>query len=174
MPHSPLPEVILVDERDNAVGTMDKMLAHERGVLHRAFSVLVFNTKGELLLQKRASTKYHSGGLWSNTCCSHPLPGENIRDTVRRKLIDEMGIDAEPVFEYKFLYKAVVGHLVEHEFDYVFTARYDGEPVINPEEADAWKFADLHQVQKDAEQHPDRYTSWFHLILRHPRWTNPG
>jgi isopentenyl-diphosphate delta-isomerase len=172
MPHDnpQEPEVILVDDQDREVGTIDKMSAHEQGLLHRAFSVLVFNSKNELLLQKRAATKYHSGGLWSNTCCSHPLPGENIHETVRRKLMYEMGIEAMPVFAYKFIYQAKVGRLVEYEYDYVFTARYDGDPVANPEEADDWRYAALAQIKEDAAAHPDQYTSWFKLILQHPRW----
>jgi isopentenyl-diphosphate delta-isomerase len=160
--------VILVDEEDNPVGTMEKMEAHERGLLHRAFSILLFNSKGELLLQKRSEKKYHSGGLWTNTCCSHPLPDEAMAQSARQKLKQEMGIDVQPVFIYKFRYQTEVDrNLIEHEFDYVFIGSFDGEPVINKEEVEDWKFIDLHSLRKDMEQNPSVYTPWFKLIVNH-------
>jgi isopentenyl-diphosphate delta-isomerase len=120
-------EVILVDSEDNPIGTMEKMEAHEKGLLHRAFSVLIFNSKGQMLLQKRARSKYHSGGLWTNTCCSHPAPNESVAEAAKRRLKEEMGIDAEPKFAYKFIYKTPLDqNLVEHEVDHVFTATFDG------------------------------------------------
>src|SRR5687768_10210348 len=113
-------EVILVDLLDNPIGTMEKMEAHRKGELHRAFSVLVFNSKGEMLLQKRSKKKYHSGGLWTNSCCSHPLPGEKIEVAASRRLKEEMGIDLMPRFSYKFIYRTDLDNaLVEHEYDHV-------------------------------------------------------
>ena len=142
-------KVILVDERDNIVGTMEKLEAHRQGVLHRAFSILLFNSKGEILLQKRAASKYHSGGLWTNACCSHPLPEESMEQATRRKLKQEMGIDLQTEFAYKFIYKATLDHgLTEHELDYVYTAIFDGDPVINTEEVEAWKFVDIAALKK--------------------------
>jgi len=135
--------VVLVDEHDNAVGIMEKMEAHQKGLLHRAFSILLFNNKGEMLLQKRASQKYHSGGLWTNTCCSHPLPGETMTNATSRKLKQEMGIDTNIEFAFKFIYKSPLDKdLVEHEFDHVFIGTFNGTPSINKEEVEDWKFID--------------------------------
>ena len=159
-------EVILVDENDNAVGTMEKMEAHRLGKLHRAFSVLPFNSQGELLLQKRAKNKYHSAGLWTNTCCSHPVPGEKIEDAAARRLKEEMGIDAKPSFAYKFLYKAELDkNLTEHELDYVFIGTFDGKPSINAAEVEDWKFVNLEWLKKDLKKNPNEYTCWFKIIM---------
>lgn len=164
-------DIILVDIHDNAVGTMEKLEAHQKGVLHRAFSVLVFNSKGELLLQKRSAKKYHSAGLWTNTCCSHPKPDERMDEATRCRLIYEMGIDVQPEFDFKFIYKAVLDqNLTEHELDYVFTASYDGEPSINTDEVADWKYMDLQALKKDIHQHPEQYTAWFRIILDHPKF----
>lgn len=161
-------QVILVDERDKEIGTMEKMDAHRSGVLHRAFSVLLFNTKGEILLQKRSSNKYHSAGLWTNTCCSHPKPGEKMEDAVSRRLKEEMGIQAQPEFLYKFTYRAeLANNLIEHELDYVFTGLSNEEPQVNPNEVAQWKFMSLSEAKKDVVQNPDAYTYWFRLILSH-------
>lgn len=162
--------VILVDTNDTPIGTMEKMEAHQRGLLHRAFSILLFNSNGEILLQKRASTKYHSGGLWTNTCCSHPLPGESIEEAVQRKLYQEMGIRHLTLdFAYKFIYKAELGKgLTEHECDYVFIGQFDGIPVVNPDEVEDWKYQSLQSIRKEVHEHPDRFSSWFKLILDHP------
>ncbi len=162
-------EVILVDEQDNVIGRMEKMEAHRRGVLHRAFSILVFNSKGELLLQRRSSKKYHSGGLWTNTCCSHPLPDEDMRSATRRKLMQEMGIEVETEFSHKFIYKTnLENQLIEHELDYVFVGRFDGEPVINPDEVEDWQFVDLDSLRHSVKKEPHSFTYWFRLILEHP------
>jgi isopentenyl-diphosphate delta-isomerase len=162
-------EVILVDENDNAIGTMEKMEAHRKGVLHRAFSILVFNSKGQLLLQKRSWKKYHSGGLWTNTCCSHPRPDEDIQSAMRRKLFQEMGIEVTPEFSHKFIYRADLGNnLMEHEYDHVYVARYDGEPHINSDEVEAWRFEDLPQLRDSIRKSPQDFTYWFKLILDHP------
>jgi isopentenyl-diphosphate Delta-isomerase len=160
--------VILVDHNDMAIGTMEKMEAHRKGELHRAFSIMVFNSKGEILLQKRAHHKYHSGGLWTNACCSHPIPGEKMEDATRRRLQEEMGIDLQPEFSYKFIYKTHLDmDLIEHEYDYVFRATFDGEPSINTEEVEDWKFANLNWLKADVQKHPEAYTYWFKLILDH-------
>jgi isopentenyl-diphosphate delta-isomerase len=163
-------EVILVDENDQEVGTMEKMEAHRKGVLHRAFSILLFNSKGQVLLQKRAADKYHSAGQWTNTCCSHPRPGENLDEAVRRRLREEMGIDLQPQFAYRFTYKAKISDdLTEHELDHVFLGSFDGKPIINTHEVQDWKFADLSEIRTDMLRNPDSYTPWFKLIIRHPR-----
>lgn len=120
--------VILVDQNDNAIGTMEKLEAHQKGILHRAFSILLFNTKGELLLQKRSRLKYHSSSLWTNTCCSHPLPDEPMQQATRRKLKQEMGIDLQTEFAYKFTYRSNLDNgLIEHECDHVFIGTFDGD-----------------------------------------------
>ncbi|MCU0418801.1 MAG: isopentenyl-diphosphate Delta-isomerase [Cyclobacteriaceae bacterium] len=163
-------QVILVDESDNAIGTMEKLEAHQKGLLHRAFSVVLINAKGELLLQKRALTKYHSGGLWTNTCCSHQHPQEDAPVTVQRRLVEEMGIEAQLSFAYKFIYKAALdGHLTEHECDHVYVGRFDGTPSLNPHEAADWRWMSLSALQADMQRHPDRYTAWFKLIAHHPQ-----
>jgi isopentenyl-diphosphate delta-isomerase len=146
---------------------MEKMEAHEKGLLHRAFSVLVFNSKGEMLLQKRAISKYHSGGLWTNTCCSHPAPNESVAEAAKRRLKEEMGIDVEPKFDYKFTYKTTLDqNLVEHEVDHVFTATFDGEPIINTNEVEDWKFIEISELLFDINSNPNRYTEWFKLIVQ--------
>jgi isopentenyl-diphosphate Delta-isomerase len=162
--------VILVDKDDNQIGTMEKMEAHRKGELHRAFSVLVFNSEGEMLLQKRARSKYHSGGLWTNACCSHPLPGEKIDDTIKRRVKEEMGIDVQPKFLYKFLYRTDLDqNLIEHELDHVFVAAFDGKPALNKHEAEDWKFANVDWLKADMARNPSEYTYWFKLILNHPQ-----
>lgn len=161
-------KVILVDEADNAIGTMEKMEAHRRGRLHRAFSILLFNQKGELLLQKRSKKKYHSGGLWTNTCCSHPLPGESMDDAARRKLNQEMGIDLQTTFAYKFIYSAKLDNeLTEHELDHVYFGQYDRTPTVNPDEVEDWKYIDINTLKGDIQSNPERYTEWFKLIINH-------
>ena len=159
-------EVILVDESDNAIGTMEKMEAHRQGKLHRAFSVLLFNSQGELLLQKRAKSKYHSAGLWTNTCCSHPAPGEKIEDAATRRLKEEMGIEMKPSFSYKFVYKAELDKgLTEHELDHVFTGTFNGKPSVNKAEVEDWKFVNMEWLKEDMKKNPDSYTTWFRLIV---------
>ncbi len=162
-------QVVLVDEQDNELGSMEKMEAHRKGVLHRAFSVLLFNSKGEMLLQKRSSSKYHSAGLWTNTCCSHPKPAEPIEVAVRRRLKEEMGIDIQPEYAYSFLYKVVLDNeLIEHELDYVFIGMFENEPVVNSNEVENWRYANLAEIKEDMRQNPRVYTHWFKLILHHP------
>ena len=144
---------------------MEKMAAHQEGALHRAFSVFVFNSDGELLLQRRALHKYHSGGLWTNTCCSHPRPGEDLDAAVHRRLVEEMGFDCEANHAFSFLYHQEVGELIEHELDHVFVGRFDGIPQINPEEVAAFKWVKMEDLLADMKAHPDQYTVWFRLCI---------
>lgn len=163
-------KVILVDRNDSEIGAMEKMEAHEKGLLHRAFSVLLFNNEGKILLQKRARHKYHSANLWTNTCCSHPQPGEDTQDAARRRLREEMGIDVPTQFAYKFIYKTPLdSNLTEHEYDHVFIGTFNGEPKINRDEVDDWKFADLDWIRKDMASNPDQYTYWFRMIVNDPK-----
>jgi isopentenyl-diphosphate delta-isomerase len=159
-------EVILVDEMDQEIGTMEKLEAHEKGVLHRAFSIFLFNDKDELLLQRRAITKYHSGGLWTNTCCSHPRKNETSINAAKRRLMEELGISAEMTFVYSFIYKAALDHeLTEHELDHVFCGRYSGDCNINTEEVCETKYMNINTLTSDISLHPERYTEWFKLIM---------
>ena len=158
--------VILVDRMDRKIGTEEKLKAHREGKLHRAFSVFVFNSLGELLLQKRSETKYHSGGLWTNTCCSHPRPDETLHGAAKRRLNEEMGFDCELIGLFSFIYHAELeNNLFEHELDYVFAGRYDGQPIPNPDEVADWKWMDIEKLKRDVGEHPERYTYWFKLIL---------
>lgn len=158
-------QVVLVDEQDNDIGTMEKMEAHRKGVLHRAFSVFVFNGEGELMLQRRAAHKYHSAGLWTNTCCSHPRLGESPEAAAHRRLYEEMGFDCPLQPAFSFIYKKQVGDLIEHELDHVFIGRYDVSPSLNPAEADAWKFISIPDLEADVKANPESYTEWFRLCL---------
>ncbi|HEX8319850.1 isopentenyl-diphosphate Delta-isomerase [Longimicrobium sp.] len=159
--------VILVDGDDVECGTAEKLAAHAEGALHRAFSVVVFNRAGEMLLQCRAAGKYHSAGLWSNACCGHPRPGEDVRKAARRRLAEEMGIDCKlkPLFHLRY-HADVGGGLVENEYDHVFTALYDGdEPRPNPAEVQAWRWVPLEEIRRDVDEEPERYTAWFPLLV---------
>lgn len=159
-------EIILVDTSDRQVGTGEKMDVHRQGRLHRAFSIYIFNSKGQLMLQKRHSAKYHSGGLWTNTCCSHPRNGEPLHDAAHRRLKDEMGFDCELREAFSFIYKVPLDKgLTEHEYLHVFIGQYDGEPAINPEEAEGWKWMDFSELQKDIKKNPQHYTKWFQLTI---------
>ena len=160
--------VILVDENDNQVGLMPKLEAHEKGLLHRAFSIFIFNSKYELLLQKRASSKYHSGGLWTNTCCSHPREGEDTTDAANRRLIEEMGIETSLRKVHDFIYKAELdNNLTEHEFDHVFYGVYNEDPVINKDEADDFKWIDMGLLNEDIKINGDNYTVWFKIAFEY-------
>ncbi len=160
-------QVVLVDASDEEVGTMEKMEAHQKGALHRAFSILLFNSKGEVLLQKRAKTKYHSGGLWTNTCCSHPRPGEPMQSAVRRQLIHEMGIDLPTTFSHKFIYRSSLGSLTEYEMDHVYFGKFDGNPIINKDEVEDWKYMGTREIREDMRKNPGTYSFWFKLIMEH-------
>jgi len=160
--------VILVDKNDNQVGLMPKLEAHQKGVLHRAFSVFIFNNKYELLLQKRASSKYHSGGLWTNTCCSHPREDEDILDAANRRLIEEMGIETSLRKVYEFTYKAELDNdLIEHEFDHVFYGVYNDDPSINTDEAEGFKWIDMDSLNEDIKTNGDIYTVWFKIAFEY-------
>lgn len=160
-------KVILVDDFDNEIGSEEKLKAHQEGKLHRAISVFLFNSSGELLLQKRALTKYHSGGLWSNTCCSHPRPNEAVLDAAKRRLWEEMGIRCELHKILDFTYKAFLDQqLIEHEFDHVFIGTFNGIPQINTKEACEWKWADPEWIAADIAGNPGEYTEWFKMILK--------
>jgi isopentenyl-diphosphate delta-isomerase len=155
-------EVILVDKKDQVVGSMEKLEAHKKGVLHRAFSVFIFNSAGQLLLQKRALKKYHSGGLWSNTCCSHPRPGEDTRDAAARRLQEEMGLTSRLKKAFSFQYKVKFENgLTENEFDHVFVGLCEVDPNPDPREVADWKFIDMDFVLRDSVNQPEPYTYWF-------------
>ena len=159
-------QVILVDPMDREIGTEEKLKAHREAKLHRAFSIFIFNAVGELLLQKRAETKYHSGGLWTNTCCSHPRPDEKLHCAARRRLNEEMGFDCELTELFSFIYYAELeNNLSEHELDHVFVGCYDGQPSPNPDEVDDWKWMEIEKLKWDVEENPEHYTYWFKLIL---------
>jgi isopentenyl-diphosphate delta-isomerase len=159
-------QVILVDEQDRPIGLMEKQAAHIGPHLHRAFSVFIFNSKGELLLQQRALSKYHSPGLWTNTCCSHPRAGETLEEATSRRLKEEMGMSC-PIHEvYTFIYMAPVGQgLTEHEFDHVFIGQSDDIPAINTEEVASWKYMSIDDLEKDIELYPGLYTEWFKITF---------
>lgn len=158
--------VVLVDEFDKAIGEMGKLEAHEKGVLHRAFSVFLFNQKGELLLQQRAKEKYHGGELWTNTCCSHPQVNESVEESAKKRLLYEMGIVCEIEWVYSFIYhEEVENNLIEHEFDHVFIGHYDIAPKPNPDEVQNYKWMKIEAILADIEQHPSHYTVWFKKAL---------
>jgi len=154
-------QVILVDENDRAYGVAEKMLAHREAKLHRAFSIFVTNSQGELLLQKRSKSKYHSGGLWTNTCCSHPRPGEETLAAANRRLQEEMGFECQLREIFSFVYQIELDRdLFEHEFDHVLIGQYDGEPVLNPLEAEDWQWMSIQNLSQDIQSNPDLYTFW--------------
>jgi len=164
-------QVILVNESDEPIGEMEKMLAHEQGVLHRAFSVFIFNAKGEVLLQQRALSKYHSPGLWTNTCCSHPRPGETTEEAAHRRLKEEMGFDCILQHKFIFIYKVQFDNgLYEHELDHVYTGVYEEEPSINPDEVNMYKWMKWEQLLEDVNKNMADYTFWLRQILeKHQR-----
>lgn len=158
--------VILVDEQDHELGFMEKLQAHREGKLHRAFSVFVFNDREQLLLQQRALGKYHSAGLWTNTCCSHPRPNETVKDAANRRLFEEMGMACELKITTSFIYKTPFENgLTEHELDYVLIGYSNQDPVINSEEVEHFKWISLEEVKKDVTVNPAHYTSWFKIAL---------
>ncbi len=159
-------EVVYVDEQDNELGTGEKLEAHQKGVLHRAISVFIFNRKGELMLQKRAKTKYHSGGLWSNTCCSHPRPGEDIAVAARRRLQEEMGFTTAVRHVHHLLYRTTFQNgLIENEYDHMFVGESEATPVLDSEEAEEWKWMSPEAIRKDVKECPEKYTFWFRLAF---------
>jgi isopentenyl-diphosphate delta-isomerase len=159
-------EVILVNEMDEAIGSMEKMEAHRKAVLHRAFSVFLFDTKGNMLLQKRASTKYHSPSLWTNACCSHPMPGETTEAAALRRLNEELGLIVPLKKAFHFTYKAEFDNgLTEYEFDHVFVGEYEGDMELNPEEVSEVRYQSMDQIKSAMQQEGDVYTAWFKIAF---------
>ena len=160
-------QVVLVDGNDVELGLMPKLDAHKHGVLHRAFSVFIFNSAGEMLLQQRALDKYHSGGLWSNACCSHPRPGESNVDAAARRLYEEMGIKCTLTEAFSFVYRSELENgLIEHEFDHVFVGVSDDEPQPDPIEVGSWCYLKHEALSGMINDHPEQYTEWFKLCLK--------
>lgn len=159
-------QVILVDAKDQPIGTMEKLQTHKEGRLHRCFSILIFNQAGEILLQQRALNKYHTPGLWTNTCCSHQRPGEETLAAAHRRLVEEMGFDCALHEVYEFVYKVPFENgLWEHEFDHVLIGRYDGKVSPNSEEVNAYRWMSMDKLKQDMKDNPHHYTPWFHIIL---------
>lgn len=159
-------QVILVNENDEQIGLMPKMEAHEKAVLHRAFSVFIFNDKNELMIQQRAQDKYHSPGLWTNTCCSHQREGESNVEAGKRRLQEEMGFTTELKDTISFIYKAPFDNgLTEHEYDHILVGYFNDEPNLNPEEVRDYKWVSMEDLKKDMREHPEIYTAWFKIIF---------
>jgi isopentenyl-diphosphate delta-isomerase len=158
--------VVLVDQQDNPIGQLDKLEAHQRGLLHRAVSVFLRDGNGKMLLQRRASGKYHSGGLWANACCGHPRPNESIANAATRRLGDELGVrcDLNPLFTT--LYRASVSNeLIEHEFVHAFGGHFEGIPTPNPDEVQEWRWLSIDALQADVAAKPQEYAVWFRLYI---------
>ena len=159
-------EVILVNERDEQTGTIEKMEAHRKALLHRAFSVFIFNTKGEMLLQQRALGKYHSPGLWTNACCSHPRPGEEVAAAAARRLKEEMGIGATLTKMFDFIYRTEFDNgLTEFEFDHVYIGTHNGQLYPNKQEVNDYCFRSMEAIEQDLERQPATYSSWFKIAF---------
>lgn len=158
--------VILVDQEDRQTGVMEKIQAHREAMLHRAFSVFVFNSRGELMLQQRALSKYHSPGLWTNTCCSHPRPGEETEAAAHRRMVEEMGFDCKLEKVFHFTYKAPFDNeLTEYEVDHVFVGISDEMPDINPEEVESFRFDTLENIETQMQSDPEQFTVWFRIAF---------
>lgn len=163
-------KVVLINEADEVLGLMDKMQAHENGLLHRAFSVFLFNKEGEMLLQQRAAGKYHSPLQWTNACCSHPRENETYVQAAKRRLLEELGIETDLEEKFKFLYKANVGeNLWEHELDHVFCGIYEGGFNLNSDEVAAVRYVTMDELTGEMQAHPERFTEWFKIILEEYR-----
>jgi len=161
-----MPDVVLVNLVDEPIGTMEKMEAHKSPHLHRAFSIFLFNSQNEMLLQRRARSKYHSGGLWTNTCCSHPYPGEKVEDAANRRLKEELGISARLEKAFHFTYQAEFDNgLFEHEFDHVFIGHYVGKVHPDPAEVSDYCYKSIEEIKKDFKQLPSAYTPWFIIAM---------
>lgn len=159
-------QVILVNENDEPIGSMEKIEAHEKALLHRAFSVFILNDKNEVMLQQRAASKYHSPLLWTNTCCSHQRAGETNIAAGKRRLLEEMGFQVDLKELFSFIYKAPFDNgLTEHELDHVMIGYSNQEPNINREEVEAWKWMSLEAIKQDMKDHPESYTAWFKIIF---------
>lgn len=163
--------VVIVDDSDTEIGTRDKLEAHELGALHRAFSVLIYNSEGEFLLQRRAQEKYHSPGLWSNACCSHPRPGERIEDAVERRLMEELGLNCKTRFSFKFKYHvAFENGLIEHEIDHVFIGQCDHLPELNPDEVSEFRYISIDDLKSEIGRNPENFTFWLKRILEYDEY----
>ena len=163
--------LILVDAEDRELGPGEKLRAHLEGALHRAFSVFIFDRRGRLLMQKRAAAKYHSAGLWSNTACGHPRPGEATREAARRRLREEMGLDCELRAAFEFLYRAELeGALVEHEYDHVFVGTHEGDPAPDPAEVEDWRWVPMDELRRGLKDEPRRYSPWLKLVVEGDHW----
>ncbi len=159
-------EVILVDENDRPTGSMEKLEAHQKGLLHRAFSVFIINSEGQMLLQKRASGKYHSGGLWTNACCSHPSPGENTAASAERRLQEEMGFSCPLVELDQFKYCAHFENgLTEHEYDHIFLGTYNGAVSVNKEEVEDYQWHSVQEIERLLDTEKEKFTYWFHIAF---------
>lgn len=158
--------VVLVNSNDEPIGLMPKLEVHQKGLLHRAFSIFIVNANGEIMMQQRVLNKYHSGGLWTNTCCSHPGIDEPIQEAANRRLKEEMNISCDLMFVSKFIYKAEFGNgLIEHEYDHVFFGYSDDIPVINKSEASDWKWMNIDELKEDLNINPSSYTVWLKPAL---------
>jgi isopentenyl-diphosphate delta-isomerase len=174
-------EVVLVDGEDRELGVASKLKAHQEGQLHRAFSVLVFDSSGALLLQRRSAVKYHSAGLWSNSCCGHPRPGEALQAAAERRLREELGLDVTLHHDFSFIYEAALeGGMHEHELDHVFVGYSDATPVPDPGEVSEWRRESLEVLLREMTADPAAFTAWFHILMRraeasrwHTRLTMP-
>ena len=161
------PHVILVDEKDNVLGTLSKLEVHAKGLLHRAISVFLFDDEGNWIIQQRALNKYHSAGLWTNTCCSHPNYNETVIDAANRRLMEEMGVECELNFVFKLLYRTELDNeLVEHELDHVFIGFTNQLPKPNVDEVKTWKLMSFLEIHQDVQNNPDHYTEWFKLLYQ--------
>jgi isopentenyl-diphosphate delta-isomerase len=164
-------QLILVDAHDRELGVKEKMEAHVEGALHRAFSVFVFDSEKRLLLQKRARTKYHSGGLWSNTACGHPRPGETTLAAARRRLHEEMGFDCELREAFEFLYRAELdGALIEHEYDHVLVGTHEGDPAPDPSEVEDWRWVTMDELRRRLSDEPRSYSYWLKVVVEGDHW----
>lgn len=159
--------LLLVNEQDAVVGTGKKLFVHQQALLHRAFSIFIFNAVGQMLIQRRALSKYHSGGLWTNACCSHPVANEPLEETLHARLLEEIGLDCALEFQFKFIYKAAFENgLTEHELDYVYVGYSDAEPILNLEEADAFEWISMENLRKMLDEKPEKFTVWFKIIMQ--------
>ncbi len=159
-------QVILVDENDIATGVMEKIAAHEKGILHRAFSVFIFNSQGQMLVQQRSLNKYHSAGLWTNACCSHPRPGEDTHIAANRRLQEELGFDTPINKVFDFIYRSVFENgLTEHEFDHVFVGYYNNEITPDPAEVAAFRYIEMDEIEVLLQTQPEQFTAWFHIAF---------
>ena len=159
-------QVILVDDKDNPIGEMDKLEVHQKGLLHRAFSLFIFNDSGHLMLQRRAKGKYHSANLWSNTCCSHPRPNETTMNAAKRRLKEEMGIETVLEKKFNFIYHTPLqDNLIEHEFDHVYTGWFNGPPLLNVEEASDYRFVGLQDLKEEIKLNPEKFTEWLKIAI---------